>query len=74
MPTANRKQSIRPTPAQQSDRQMHDARRVDRAVRQDHTPTGEQTIDDIAVDHDFHAPAEDIEIDPLLDDSEKVEP
>jgi hypothetical protein len=71
MPT--RKQATKRAPVQQSNRLLPDAR-VRRAMRRDRTPPGDQKIEDIATDRDFHAPAEEIEIDPQLDESETAEP
>jgi hypothetical protein len=79
MPTASRKQMTKRTPAQQAARQMRTTQRVQRAVRHDHTPTGEKRLEEIIADHSFGAqagdiPAEEIEIDPQFDESERVEP
>jgi hypothetical protein len=83
MPT--RKQAAKRAPVRQGNRLMREARRLNRATRRERaTPGkqdsgGKQDSDDIFADHDFHArpediSAEEIEIDPLLDQSKTTEP
>jgi hypothetical protein len=74
MPTPTRKQATKRAPAKQSNAVTQDARRVDRATRRERADTSKQKIEDVVIDRGFHAPAEDIEIDPQLDESESAEP
>ena len=74
MPTASPKQAAKRAPAQPVNRQEREARRLRRATRRERVSTTEQDGSDILVDHDFHGAAEEIEIDPQLDDSESAEP
>jgi hypothetical protein len=58
---------------------MRATQRVQRAVRRDHTPAGEKGLEDVIADRGFSAQpgdirAEEIEIDPQLDDSDPAEP
>jgi hypothetical protein len=74
MAMPNRKQAPKRASAQRSNPSTGDARRLDRAARREEAATKKPPLDDVVVDRDLHAPAEDIEIDPQLDESEKVEP
>jgi hypothetical protein len=68
-----RKQATKRAPVPQVNRILRDAR-VQRATRRDRTAPGSEKIEDIVADHGFHAPAEEIEIDPQLDENETTEP
>lgn len=61
-------------PVQPASRHERDARQLRRATRRQQMSAGKPEADDILVDHDFHDTAEEIEIDPQLDDSENAEP
>jgi hypothetical protein len=74
MATPNRKQGTKRAPAQKSNRLPREARRVDRAARRERAATDKQELDDGVVDRDFDAPAEEIEIDPQLDENGSAEP
>jgi hypothetical protein len=74
MAMPNRKQAPKRAPVQHASRPAGDTRRLDRAARREEAATNKPALDDVLVDRDLHPPAEDIEIDPQLDESEKVEP
>lgn len=78
MPTAShkqaQKQAMKRAAVQPSNRRMREARRLRRATRRQQMAAGTHAADDILVDRDFHDTAEEIEIDPQLDDSESAEP
>jgi hypothetical protein len=79
MATASRKQATKSAPTQKSNRFVRDARHLRRATRRERAASDQPEADDILADHGFHAPsekirAEEIEIDPQLDESEIAEP
>lgn len=84
MATASRKKATKNAPTQKSNRSVRDARHLRRATRRERAASDQPEADDILADHGFHAPsekiradevrAEEIEIDPQLDESEIAEP
>jgi hypothetical protein len=74
MATPSRKQATKRVPTQQPNRVVRDARRLDRATQRERSATAPRDASDILIDRDFHAPAEEIEIDPQLDENESAEP
>jgi hypothetical protein len=74
MPTASRKQATKRASAHPSNQPKREARRLQRATRQGGAATNKSKRADALIDRDFHASAEEIDLDPQLDENEGAEP